>query len=185
VAKIPAPRAGERVSIKGKPLPFSYWPMYKGTRRYGLHSRLYVTNPWAVIEGSIKQRCPANSRAEALASARQAEQFFKASRAELVSHTSASIILRDVHHRFSVTEAEDFRALARCKPYSAFQSDLGRRRGLFLGVSLAFGEQYRDAPDVGNCPRLVRNIGKWIGVGYFRAEVAVVGAITLPWEIGH
>lgn len=80
MAKTPAARTGQRVSIKGKPLPFSYWPMYKGTRRYGLHSRLYVTNPWAVIEGSIKQRCLAISRAEALASARQAEQFFKASR---------------------------------------------------------------------------------------------------------
>jgi len=80
MAKTPSPRAGKRVTIKGKPLPFSYWPMYKGTRRYGLHSRLYVTNPWAVIEGSIKRRCPANSRPEALASARQAEQFFKASR---------------------------------------------------------------------------------------------------------
>jgi hypothetical protein len=80
MAKIPAPRTGKEVSIKGKALPFSYWPMYKSSRRYGLHSRLYVTNPWAVIEGSIKSRCPANSRAEALASARQAEQFFKASR---------------------------------------------------------------------------------------------------------
>lgn len=54
--------------------------MYKSTRRYGLNSRLYVTNPWAVIEGSIKRRCPANSQPEAVASARQAEQFFKASR---------------------------------------------------------------------------------------------------------
>lgn len=52
--------------------------MYRTTRRYGLHSRLYVTNPWAVIEGSIKRRCPSVSRDEAVASAYQAEQFFKA-----------------------------------------------------------------------------------------------------------
>jgi hypothetical protein len=45
-----------------------------------LNSRLYVTNPWAVIEGGIKRRCPTNSQPEAVASARQAEQFFKASR---------------------------------------------------------------------------------------------------------
>jgi hypothetical protein len=80
MARIPAARTGQRVSIKGKPLRFSLWPMYKGTRRYGLQSRVYVTNPWAVIEGSIKRRCPANSQPEAVASARQAEQFFKASR---------------------------------------------------------------------------------------------------------
>ena len=80
MAKTPAARTGKRVSIKGKPLIFSLWPMYKGTRRYGLHSRVYVTNPWAVIDGSIKRRCPQNSQAEAIASARQAEQFFKASR---------------------------------------------------------------------------------------------------------
>jgi hypothetical protein len=54
--------------------------MYKSTRRYGLHSRVYVTNPWAVIEGSIKKRCPQNSQAEAIASAHQAEQFFKSAR---------------------------------------------------------------------------------------------------------
>jgi YaaC-like Protein len=80
MARVPKPRAGRRVSIKGKPLRFSFWPMYKGARRYGLHSRLYVTNPWALIEGSIKRRCPATSQAEAVFSARQAEQFFKASR---------------------------------------------------------------------------------------------------------
>ena len=74
----PNPRDGQRVVVKGRELEFSYWPMYRTTRRYGLHSIVYVTNPWATIEASIQARCPAVARLEALGSLRQATYFYRA-----------------------------------------------------------------------------------------------------------
>ncbi|HEU4454083.1 MAG TPA: YaaC family protein [Longimicrobium sp.] len=72
------PREGEQVRVKGRPLQFSFWPMFRGTRRPGLQSRIFATNPWALISASIRERCPAGARPEALASIIQAESFYKA-----------------------------------------------------------------------------------------------------------
>lgn len=52
--------------------------MYRGTRRPGLQSYIFATNPWALISASIRERCPAVARDEALASIVQAESFYKA-----------------------------------------------------------------------------------------------------------
>ncbi len=73
-----APRAGKLVQIKDRPLRFSYWPMYKSKRRYGLQAHLYVTNPWALIRAGILDYCAAPAREEALAYLSQARFFFDA-----------------------------------------------------------------------------------------------------------
>lgn len=52
--------------------------MYRGTRRYGLQANVFATNPWAIIRGSIKARCPSGCAPEAKAAVLQAEQFFRA-----------------------------------------------------------------------------------------------------------
>jgi hypothetical protein len=78
MANTAQPRDGEPVKIKDRQVKFSYWPMYKSSRRYGLQSHIFATNPWAIILASLKSKCPAISKAEAIACLTQAEQFFKA-----------------------------------------------------------------------------------------------------------
>ncbi len=86
MARLPAERGGDFVRVKQRPLPFSYWPMYKGARRYGLQSNVFSTNPWALIRTAVKTGCVSSARPEALASVDQAQQFFAAGvDAELVA----------------------------------------------------------------------------------------------------
>jgi hypothetical protein len=60
--------------------------MYKGTRRYGLQSNVFSTNPWALMKTAVKSECPTHAQAEALACLDQAQQFFGAAvRADLVA----------------------------------------------------------------------------------------------------
>lgn len=78
--RLSAPRVGTDVLILQRPLSFSFWPMYRTTRRYGLQAQLYATNPWALIRSSIGDHCPAASRAEAQAYLEQAQYFYEAQR---------------------------------------------------------------------------------------------------------
>jgi hypothetical protein len=71
------PRVGSPVTIKSRPIAFSYWPTYRTNRRYGLHSHVYANNPWALIHISVRTRCPAAARDEALSSLEQAEFFYR------------------------------------------------------------------------------------------------------------
>jgi len=75
---VATPRAGKPVQIKGRQLRFSYWPMYRTKRRYGLQPQVYATNPWALIRSGVLAFCPAASRPEALAYLSQAKFFFDA-----------------------------------------------------------------------------------------------------------
>ena len=73
------PRPGTPLEIRGRALKFSYWPMYRTTRRYGLQSHVYVTNPWAVIRSAVNGRCAtAPLRLEAGAYTDQARFLFDA-----------------------------------------------------------------------------------------------------------
>jgi hypothetical protein len=67
------------LKVKGRPVPFSFWPVYRTTRRFGLHSTLFALDPWNVIVSSIRQRCPETARAEAEACVEQAQDFYNAS----------------------------------------------------------------------------------------------------------
>lgn len=77
MAKVAKARAGKPVTIKARPIAFSYWPTYRTNRRYGLHSHVYATNPWALIQVSVRANCPAAARDEALSSLEQAEFFYR------------------------------------------------------------------------------------------------------------
>ncbi len=68
---------GRKVEIKGKPINFSYWPMHKGYRRYGLQNAVYVTNPLSIIRDAIQGQCAASCRDEAQAYVSQAEYFLR------------------------------------------------------------------------------------------------------------
>lgn len=77
MSRLPAARKGSPLKIKDKPLSFSFWPVTRTTRRYGLQSHLYSTNPWALIAQSITKRCRSAARDEARACIAQAEFFFR------------------------------------------------------------------------------------------------------------
>ena len=77
MAKVAQPRIGEPATVRGRQIGFSYWPTYRTSRRYGLHSHVYATNPWALIHVSVRRSCPAAARDEALSSIEQAEFFYR------------------------------------------------------------------------------------------------------------
>ncbi len=60
-------------------MPFSFWPVYKTTRRAGIHSTLFALDPWNIIVASIRKDCPQGARDEAKACVEQAQDFYNAS----------------------------------------------------------------------------------------------------------
>jgi hypothetical protein len=81
------PRAGKRLDVEGRPLPFSLWPVGKGIRRYGLSDYLFAKSPWAVVRGAVEARIKQARRAEAIAFLDQAQSLFEASEQRLVAAT--------------------------------------------------------------------------------------------------
>jgi hypothetical protein len=77
--KLPKPRKGSILNVRGRPVPFSFWPVYRTTRRFGLHSTLFALDPWNVIVASIRTRCPTSAKAEAESCVEQAQDFYNAS----------------------------------------------------------------------------------------------------------
>lgn len=74
---IPAQRAGTVLTVKGRPIPFSFHPVVKTSRRYGLQSRIFSTNPWAIIRQSIEDSLTGAPRDQAVAFLAQAEDFYR------------------------------------------------------------------------------------------------------------
>jgi hypothetical protein len=75
---LPRARIGEPLKVLQRQVDYSFWPMRRTNRRYGLQSRVFATDPWAVIRHSIDQRCPAASKPQAQAFREQAQDYFKA-----------------------------------------------------------------------------------------------------------
>jgi hypothetical protein len=76
MARLAQPRGGTQVVVRQRPVPFSYWPMQRSTRRFGLQSSLFVRDPWTVIRDAVQNRCPAVAKSEALACLEQARDFY-------------------------------------------------------------------------------------------------------------
>ncbi len=71
-------RSGRNLAIRGSDVRFSFWPVAKTTRRYGLTSRVYVNDPWPIIAEAIAVRCPRKKRDAAQAFRSQAEDYYRA-----------------------------------------------------------------------------------------------------------
>ncbi|MET4096806.1 YaaC family protein [Arthrobacter sp. UYCu712] len=77
--KLAVARVGEPLLMKGRELEFSFHPMTRTNRRWGIHSMLYAADPWAVIAGSVNESIgPINERAAATSFVRQAREYFTA-----------------------------------------------------------------------------------------------------------
>jgi hypothetical protein len=81
MARVPSARPGDVLDAKGRRLPFSYFPVTKGNRRYGLYDTVFAVSPWSVMGGEISKQLKADQEAEALAFLRQAEDFHRAASA--------------------------------------------------------------------------------------------------------
>jgi YaaC-like Protein len=78
MARLAGPRDGEVLDAKGRRLPFSYFPVTKGNRRYGLYDTVFAVSPWSVMRGEVSKELKAGQAEEALAFLRQAEDFHRA-----------------------------------------------------------------------------------------------------------
>jgi hypothetical protein len=75
---LPQPRAGDVLKVRGRELPFSFFPVTRGNRRYGLYDAVFATSPWTVMRGTVNAEVPSAQRAEALAFLEQGEDFYRA-----------------------------------------------------------------------------------------------------------
>jgi hypothetical protein len=73
--KLPQPRQGSRLTVKKRPVPFSFWPSRKRALHHALQSILFALDPWVVIQRSIEKECPKPRVGEALACLEQARDF--------------------------------------------------------------------------------------------------------------
>ena len=78
---LPIPKSGKRLEIKRRLLPFSFWPVARSTRRYGLQTDLFAKDPWVVTMSFVEKRCPSIAKPAARAFLTQAKEFFGASEA--------------------------------------------------------------------------------------------------------
>lgn len=75
---LPAARAGQRLRVNNKLIPFSFWPTKTGPKgNASLQTLLFSLDPWAIIDQTIKASCPAQARLEALACIYQARDFYE------------------------------------------------------------------------------------------------------------
>jgi YaaC-like Protein len=79
MARLPISRTGEPLRVRGLPIPFSFWPAKK-TTRWKLQRRLYVRDPWAILNEAVyrSKGLAAKNRDEALSYIDQAEEYFNA-----------------------------------------------------------------------------------------------------------
>jgi hypothetical protein len=96
VPKLPIARPGEKLEISHQPVEFSFWPVGKTTRRYGLQTRIFTSDPWAVIAEGIAakfaKKSRQNLREAAIAFNAQAEDFYEASQASRLPYAKPLLI---------------------------------------------------------------------------------------------
>lgn len=75
---LPQARAGQRLQVKRRPIPFSFWPSRPSRRHHALQSLLFALDPWTVIAQVVEKDCPKARLAEALSCLEQSRDFFVA-----------------------------------------------------------------------------------------------------------
>ena len=81
--RVAAPRQGDTLTVKNRPLPFSYFPVTRGKRRAGLFDLLFAGRPWTVMRGAINAQTSGRHRDESLAFIGQAEDFYQSATGRL------------------------------------------------------------------------------------------------------
>ena len=79
------PRQGEVVHIRQRPATFSFFPTFQGTKREGVHSILFATEPWNIIQNNLEKLSDKDAKRQALAFIVQSRDFFTAAQNSDVS----------------------------------------------------------------------------------------------------
>lgn len=83
----PAARTGETLKIKGRPIPFSIYPVKRTIRRFGLQSRIFATSPWGVMKQVIEDSLATPAKKQAAAFLEQAQNFYQIASSSHLSPT--------------------------------------------------------------------------------------------------
>jgi hypothetical protein len=150
--RLPQARTGQPLLVKGRPLTFSYFPVKRDTRRYGLQDVVFAVDPWAVAEGAVNDEVPVAHRHEAVAFVEQARAFYEAGAAR----TPASPLL--TYYAFLNLG----KALIRCRGFTG-SLDLARH-GLSeahtgSGLSASSVNVHDGGPLVNVFPELIQRLG--------------------------
>lgn len=83
-----ARKEGNALKIKGRPIPFSIYPVKKTTRRFGLQSKIFATSPWGVMRQVIDDSTLApDPKSQANAFLSQAHNFYQIATSSHLSPT--------------------------------------------------------------------------------------------------
>ena len=85
--RLPHARSGETLRVRGRVLPFSFFPVTRGNRRFGLFDALFAVSPWAVMQAAVQETVASGpQRSEALAFVEQAQDFYAAATTRLAAN---------------------------------------------------------------------------------------------------
>jgi YaaC-like Protein len=81
------PREGEPLLVRKRALRFSFFPMIRNTRRWGLGDALFAMSPWAVMDSAVRSELGDGELAiEAAAFLEQARDFYEAATDRLAAN---------------------------------------------------------------------------------------------------
>ncbi|MDK2755994.1 MAG: YaaC family protein [Blastomonas fulva] len=83
--KLHEARAGEVVLVRQRPVAFSFFPTYQGTKREGLQSTLFASEPWHIIQHVLEKIANKPAKRQAIAFLLQSKDFFSAAQSSDVS----------------------------------------------------------------------------------------------------
>jgi YaaC-like Protein len=74
--QLPAARDGETLSIKGRDVAFSFFPVRFRDRGWTLSDTVFAVSPWAVMQGEIDSRLDGEAHEESTAFLNQSRDFY-------------------------------------------------------------------------------------------------------------
>lgn len=79
-------RPGDILLARKRELPFSFFPVGKGNRRFGIFDVQFATSPWAVMRQAASSALSGEDAKEALAFLEQGEDFYQTARGRTAAH---------------------------------------------------------------------------------------------------
>lgn len=83
--KLQDAREGDIIHVRQRPAAFSFFPTFQGTKREGVHSTLFATEPWNLIRHKLESINDQGAQRQALAFMAQSRDFFAAAQSSDVS----------------------------------------------------------------------------------------------------
>jgi YaaC-like Protein len=79
-------RQGEILTSRGRELPFSFFPVGRGARRFGIFDLHFASRPWPVMRQAVRSTLDGVACDEALAFLEQSEDFYETARGRTAAH---------------------------------------------------------------------------------------------------